>query len=70
MSSIKISEQPQPQQPQQQQQQGKDFHQNQPRQGGRGEFQQPVGNRYYESFTPPMVIQRDPNAKHLKSIFI
>ena len=70
MSSIKISEQPQPQQPQpqQQQQQSKDFHQSQPRQGGRGEFQHPVGNRYYESFTPAMVKQRDPNTKHLKSI--
>ena len=57
MSSIKISEQPQPQQPlpQQQQQQSKDFHQSQPRQGGRGEFQHPVGNRYYESFSPVMV---------------
>ena len=70
MSSIKISEQPQPQQPlpQQQQQQSKDFHQSQPRQGGRGEFQHPVGNRYYESFSPAMVKQWDPNTKHLKSI--
>jgi hypothetical protein len=45
MSTMKISEQQLPSQPQQQQQQqSKDFHQS--RQGGRGEFQHPGGNRY------------------------